>query len=37
MRVGGSITVVIFPTDNVVLNGLARLWLNIASVLNYVY
>lgn len=37
MRVGGSITVVIYPTDNVVLNGLARLWLNAASVLNYVY
>ncbi len=37
MRVGGSITAVVFPTSNVALNGLARLWLNTASVLNYVY
>jgi multidrug resistance efflux pump len=37
MRVGGSITVVVFPTENFVLNALARLWLNIASLLNYVY
>jgi len=37
MRVGGSITVVVFPTGNFVLNGLARTWLNIASLLNYVY
>ena len=37
MRVGGSITVAVYPTENLVLNGLARLWLNIASVLNFVY
>jgi len=37
MRVGGSITVVVYPTDNIVLNALARLWLNIASILNFVY
>ena len=37
MRVGGSITVAVYPTENFVLNGLARLWLNIASMLNFVY
>ncbi len=37
MRVGGSMTAVVYPTENVALNGLARLWLNIASVLNFVY
>lgn len=37
LRVGGSITVVVYATENVVLNSLARLWLNVASILNYVY
>lgn len=37
MRVGGSITVVVYPTDNPVLNGLARSWLKIASILDFVY
>ncbi len=37
MRIGGSITVAVYPTDTAVLNGLARLWLNVASVLNFAY
>jgi len=37
MRIGGTITVVVYPTENLALNGLARLWLNIATLLNFVY
>jgi len=37
LRVGGSVTVVVYTEDNIVLNALARLWLNIASILNFVY
>ena len=37
MRVGGSVTVAVYNTDELVLNGLAKLWLNIASVLNFIY
>lgn len=37
MRVGGSITVAVYCTDNLVLNALADLWLTIASILNFVY
>jgi len=37
LRVGGSVTVVVYTGDNIVLNALARLWLNIASILNFVY
>jgi multidrug resistance efflux pump len=37
LRVGGTVTVVVYTGDNVVLNALARLWLDIASILNFVY
>ena len=37
LRVGGSATVVVYTEDGIVLKALARLWLNIASVLNFIY
>jgi len=37
LRVGGSVTVVVYTGDSIVLNALARLWLDIAGVLNFVY
>jgi hypothetical protein len=37
LRVGSSVTVVVYTGESIVLNALARLWLNIAGVLNFVY
>ncbi len=37
MRIGGSVTVVVYSTDSIILNVLASLWLKIASILNFVY
>lgn len=37
LRVGGSVTVVVYTGENIVLNALARLWLNIASILSFLY
>lgn len=37
LRVGGAVTVVIYTSDNPILNGLADLWLWISSEINYLY
>ena len=35
LRVGATATVVVYATDNPVLNGLGWLWLKLASLLNF--
>jgi len=37
LRVGASVSVVVFTGRGLILNNLARLWLHIGSMVNYVY
>ena len=37
LRIGGSASVAVFTGDNWILNPLARLWLRIGSIVDYVY
>jgi len=37
LRIGGSVTVTVFSDGGFILNGLARLWLKIGSLVDYLY
>ena len=37
LRIGGSVTVTVFNDGGFILNGLARLWLKIGSLVDYLY
>ena len=37
LRIGGSVTVAVFNDGGFILNGLARLWLKIGSLVDYLY
>ncbi len=37
LRIGGSVSVAIFTGDSIILNPLAKLWLRIGSIVDFVY
>ena len=37
LRIGGSVSVAVFTGENFILNALAKLWLRIGSLVDYIY
>ena len=37
LRIGGSVSVAVFTGDGIILNNLAKLWLRIGTVVDYIY